>query len=229
MMTRRLITLVVAFALLWPAAARAQGDVLDWLGQLSGPGPYKSYPNPWPHSFFVRLFCVTEANGRHDVDTCIDDTDENIKIVVDADYGFTTSRNSRFNDVAAALEPFNDSLINVNLFDVNYSYRISPMLDVGIGVGTMIFSGDGFNNLTRVTLTPFRISFVPLGYFSGKTGQKWGRVLRIKYSNRRIIGDLSAADFGSTKSTFVTHGEFNQAVEISLDFWPFISGWVRKK
>ena len=31
----------------------------------------------------MRLFCVKDTNGRHGVDTCIDDTSDDIKIVVE--------------------------------------------------------------------------------------------------------------------------------------------------
>jgi hypothetical protein len=103
-----------------------------------------------------------------------------------------------------------------------YSYRVSPLLDLGVGIGTYTYSGNGFENQTRLTVTPFQLSFVPLGYFGGDAGKKWGRVLRLKYANHRVIGDLLGSDFGS-KSTYVNRGGFNQSLSVSLDFWSFIA------
>jgi hypothetical protein len=218
-MTRARLVMLVVLCAFWPTHAFAQIDPIEWLQDGSGPGPYRNVGR----GFFVRLFCVKEdPNGRHRVDTCIADTDDSIKIVVEAQYAFVSTENPRFNDAPALTDPFNNSPINVNRFDVMYSYRVSPLLDLGVGIGTYTYSGNGFENQTRLTVTPFQLSFVPLGYFGGDTGKKWGRVLRLKYANHRVIGDLLGSDYGS-KSTYVSRGGFNQSLSVSLDFWSFIA------
>ena len=156
------------------------------------------------------------------MDTCIDDTDPSIKIVVDAQYGHMTDQNVRFNDPVAVLEPLNSASIDLNTFDLGYSYRLSPLLDVGVAIGSYTYSGEGFSTTSRLTLTPIRISFVPLGFFQGDMSKKWGRVLRVKYINRRIVGDLSASDFGS-KGSYLVRGEFSQGISIGFDFYAFIA------
>jgi len=169
------------------------------------------------------VFCVKEAGGtRHRVDTCVDDSDDSIRIVVDAQYAHITSHNPRFTDPVAVLEPLNSASITIDTFDLSYSYRVSPLLDVGVAVGSYTYSGEGFSNRSLLTWSPVRISFVPLGFLQGDQGKKWGRVLRLKYINRRLVGDNSAADFGS-RGSYLVRGEFSQGISVGLDFYAFIA------
>jgi hypothetical protein len=215
-MTKARLLLLFVLCAAWPEGAFAQIDWVDWAQPGSGPGPYRGF------GFFARVMCVKEDGARHRVDTCVDDTDDSIKIVVDAQYGHLTSQNPRFNDPVAVLEPLNTASITINTFDFNYSYRLSPLLDVGVGLGSYTYSGEGFSTTSRLTFTPIRISFVPLGFFRGEKGKKWGRVVRIKYFNRRLVGDTSASDFGS-KGSYLVRGEFSQGITIGWDFYAFIA------
>jgi hypothetical protein len=214
-MTKARLLVLFVLCAAWPQHAFAQLDWVDWAQPGSGPGPYHGF------GFFTRVLCVKEDGARHRVDTCIDDTDESIKIVFDAQYGHMTTHNPRFNDPVAVLEPLNNSPIDLNTFDFSYSYRVSPLLDLGVAIGSYTYSGEGFSSTSRLTLTPIRISFVPLGFLQGDS-KKWGRVLRVKYFNRRIVGDIVAADFGS-KGSYVVRGEFNQGISVSADFYAFIA------
>jgi hypothetical protein len=209
------LLLLVGLCLVWPAHAFAQFDPVEWGQPGSGPGPFHGF------GFFTRVFCVKEDGARHRVDTCIADTDDSIKIVVDAQYGHISSSNPRFNDPVAVLEPLNNASVDINTFDLSYSYRVSPLLDLGVAIGSYTYSGEGFSTTSRLTLTPVRISFVPLGFLQGDA-KKWGRVLRVKYFNRRIVGDLSASDFGS-KGSYLVRGEFSQGISVGLDFYAFIA------
>lgn len=212
-MTRARLTLLIALFAMWPAGAYAQSDFIDWLDSLSGPGPFHG------SSVHVRLFCaVDNGRGGHDRSTCISDTDEKIKAVFEADVAWATSGdNPRFADT-----PKDTQTVHMTRFGVTYSYRVSPMLDVGIGGGAMVFSGDGFDAQTHPTFTPFTVTFVPLGLMrSSPRATKWGRVLRIKYSERYIMGDIGAADFHSL-STYVKHGEFNRGLGVGFDIGSFL-------
>jgi hypothetical protein len=214
-MTKARLLILLVLCAVWPTRAFAQIDAIDWLQPGSGPGPYGGF------GFFARVLCVKEDGARHRVDTCVDDGDDSIKIVVDAQYGHLTSSNPRFNDPVAVLEPLNTASITINTFDFSYSYRLSPLFDVGVAIGSYTYSGEGFSTTSRLTLTPVRISFVPLGFLQGDA-KKWGRVLRLKYYNRRIVGDTLASDFGS-KGSYVVRGEFSQGMSVGLDFYAFIA------
>jgi hypothetical protein len=215
-MTRRLlVALVAACALLLPVRASAQSDILDWLEQLSGPGPF--------HGYFMsassRVFCTIDDGGGTVARWCFDDTSDKIRSVMTAEFAFASSdSNIRFAD--ATTEAQNTLPVHATRVLVNYQYRFHPMVDLGVGVGAIIFSGEDFTNQTHPVLTPLTLTFTPLGFLKGDHA-KWGRVLRIKYSERFILGDIRAADFHSLVSKYVKNGEWNSGISIGVDFWPF--------
>jgi hypothetical protein len=228
----RLLFLAVLCAV-WPATARAQWDFSDWAQPGSGPGPYRSN-----FGLFTRLFCVTENRENqaaalrnekpkgptHQPALCFDDTEDAIKdpikAVVDVEYGHASSNNPRFTDPVALAEALNNSPVTVNTLDVSYSYRVSPYIDVGVAIGSLSFSGQGFETQSHLTLTPIRVTIAPLAFLQGdKKARAVGRILRIKYYNRRIVGDVLATDFGS-KGSYVQHGEFNQGIFVGIDVLP---------
>jgi hypothetical protein len=220
-MTRPRLVVLVALMALWPAGASAQSDFIDWLAQLSGPGPFHGYFQ----SFNMRVVCAKDNDqGTHDIATCISDTDEKIKAVLEMNVAWASSGddNVRFVD-ARPDDPLNKLPVNLFRIGATYSYRVSSMLDVGIGVGAFVFSGEGFTHQTHAFLTPLSVSFVPFGLLRGPTAAKWGRVLRIKYAERYIMGDLNAVQDFHALSSYLKHGEFNPAISIGLDFWSFLA------
>jgi hypothetical protein len=52
-------------------------------------------------------------------------------------------------------------------------------------------------------------------------------VLRIRYWNRRIVGDILASNFNS-QANYVQRGEFNQGLSVAIDAWSFI-GFYRDR
>jgi hypothetical protein len=214
-----LVALVAGCALLLPVQASAQSEILDWLEQLSGPGPFHGYLM----SAHSRVFCTVKDGDDTRAQWCFDDTGDKIKSVMTAEFAFASSdSNIRFSD--ATTEAQNTLPVHATRVLVSYQYRFHPMLDLGVGVGAIVFSGDDFANQTHPVLTPLTMTFTPLGFMRGEHA-KWGRVLRLKYSERFILGDIRAADFHSLVSKYVKNGEWNTGISISLDFWPFI---VRK-
>ncbi len=211
-MTRvRLIVLVGLFALCCPAGAYAQSDFLDWLDSLSGPGPFQGF------TVGMRTVCARDNAGKLDTGWCIADTDPNIKTVMNVEFGWaTTGKQLRFSDAPG------DAPVHASRLNVTYMYRVSPMLDVGVGIGGLMLSGDGFTNQLHPIFTPATVTFTPFGMLRGPTSAKWGRVLRIKFSDRYIFGDLKAVDFGSV-SSYLRHGEFNPSFGIGVDFWSFFA------
>ena len=207
----RLAVLLVACAL-WPASARAQSDFIDWLAEFSGPGPFQGF------TVSTRTICARDNAGTLETRWCINDTDPNIKTVMNVEFGWgTTGSQARFTDTPADIGVIHASRVNVT-----YMYRVGPMLDVGVGVGALFFSGDGFSTQAHPIFTPATVTFTPLGVLRGPTSSKWGRVLRIKFSDRYVFGDLKAADFRSP-SAYLRRGEFNPGFGIGLDFWSFLS------
>ena len=122
---------------------------------------------------------------------------------------------------AAAGDPNNRTPVNTSRFLINYYYRFSPMLDVGVGGGAFIFTGDGFDNQAHPVLTPIALTFTPLGFLHGEKSAKWGRVVRVKFDEKYVLGDINSLDFRSP-SGYLKHGEMNRGVSVGVDLWSFI-------
>jgi hypothetical protein len=209
-----LIVLVALCALARPATAFAEIGFIDWLEQFSGPGPFHSYLR----SIGARVLCTYDEGDTHRAGTCLSDVDPKIKTVLTVQYAWASSHdNARFETV----DPNNRTPVNTSRVLVNYYYRFSPMLDVGVGGGAFIFTGDGFDNQAHAVLTPIALTFTPLGFLHGEKSAKWGRLVRVKFDEKYVVGDISSLDFHSPAG-YLKHGEMNRGVSVGLDFWSFL-------
>jgi len=196
------------------SVARAESDWWDIIEGFSGPGPFKGV------TFGQRLFCVKENEGgrSHSVASCMSDVDDKIRVLVNAEFGvYSSGDNYRFADI------LNDKR-SVRLWRLHstYYYRVSPLLDIGAGGGVIIFTGDGFNGQSHPVVTPVEAVFVPLGFIrSSPHATKWGRLLRLHFSESWVFGDIKAADFGSP-SNYLRTGEFNRKFGIGVDIGSLI-------
>jgi hypothetical protein len=212
-----LIGLVAVCALMRPASAFAQTDFLDWLEGLSGPGPF--------HGYFMsvnsRVLCSINDGGKRSVDWwCGNDTDQRIKTVLGVEVAWPDSdSNPRFADATTELQ--NNGRVRATRVLVNYYYRFNSMLDVGVGAGWFNFTGADFQNQVHPILTPLTLTFTPLGFIHDEKYAKWGRLIRVKFSERYLLGDIRAQDFDSNISKYFKSGEFNRGVSVGVDFWPF--------
>jgi len=205
---------LVLMLLAMPTVAHAESDWWDFIEGFSGPGPFKGV------TFGERVFCVKETDTRgFGVGTCISDVDERIKALVNAEFGYYTSGDKpRFADT-----PWDTRMVNLWRIHATYFYRVSPLLDLGAGAGVMIFTGEGFDSQSHFVVTPLSLVFTPLGFIrSSPKATKWGRLLRVNFSENYVPGDIKASDFNST-SSYATHGEFNRKFGIGVDIGPFIS------
>jgi hypothetical protein len=212
-----LFVTVLVCALGRPVGAYAQSDFIDWLESFSGPGPFHTY---YPLSIGGRILCGYDEGTGHRVGTCLSDVAPNIKTVLTAEYAWASSHNNeRFGGVTT--DPLNTSPVNTSRVLVTLSYRLSPMFDIGVGGGAMVFTGDGFDNQTHAVLTPLAVTFTPFGYLRDRQLVKWGRVIRVKFAEKYVLGDISAADFHSP-ATYLRHGELNPEFRVGFDFWSFL-------
>ena len=221
-MTRARTVLLLMLLVARPAAAFAQTDILDWLAEFSGPGPFHGHVG---QSISLRALCIKDdGQGNLRATTCFfDDFDQRIKLLVGVTFSWTSSdEHGRFSNTTAT-DSLNSLPINASRIEVTYSYRVSPMLDVGIAGGALFFTGDGFSNQVHPIITPVQMTFVPLGILRKGAGLKWGRVLKLQFADRYALGDINAkADFGSTAS-YLTHGEFNPSFSIGVDVLPLFA------
>jgi hypothetical protein len=214
------VVLVALCALARPTSVFAQSDIIDWLESLSGPGPF--------HGYFMsvssRAFCSVDegrGQGQRIKWWCADDSDRRIKQVVEAEFAFTSSdSHTRFQD--ALSEAQNTQPVHATRVIGNYYYRFHPMLDLGVGAGVIVFSGDDFTNQVHPILSPLTLKFTPFGFLHGDKSLRWGRVFRVEFAERFILGDIRAADFHSFVSTYVKQGEWNRQLSLAVDFWPVL-------
>ena len=202
-----------------PRPAYAQSDFWDWIESFSGPGPFHGSF----HSVNSRLLCTESTGGTHTVNWwCGDDTRPNIRTVLSAEVAWPDSdSNPRFADAVSELQ--NNGKVRATRFVVNYSYRFHPMIDLGVGAGVLVFSGDDFRNQSHPVVSPLTLTFTPLGFLHGDGNvARWGRLIRIKYAERYVMGDIRAQDFNSLKSTYFKSGEWNTNISVMVDFWPFV-------
>jgi hypothetical protein len=164
----RVIALIV-LCTVRPSGAFGQ-DILDWLNSFSGPGPFHGH---FGQSVSLRAMCIKDDGGdSHRATTCLlDDMDEKIKVLIGVTFSWTSSHdNARFSTAAAA-DTFNSLPVNASRIEATYSYRVSPMLDVGVGAGALVFTGDGFSNQLHPIITPVQMTFVPLGFLRKGAGE----------------------------------------------------------
>ncbi|HUK36111.1 MAG TPA: hypothetical protein VLV86_19475 [Vicinamibacterales bacterium] len=218
-MKRALFLAVAALcALARPATVYAQSDFIDWLESLSGPGPFHGYFT----SVGSRVFCtMDDGSGQMIKWWCADDSSPKVKNVVAVDFAWSTSGDhTRFSDATA--EAQNTLPVHASRILANYYYRFHPMVDLGVGAGVIVFSGDDFSKQVHPILSPLTLSFTPFGFLHGEQSIRWGRVLKLEFSERYILGDIRAADFGSSLSTYLKQGEFNSNFSVAVDFWPVL-------
>lgn len=213
-----LIVAALVCVLARPSSALAQSDFIDWLEGFSGPGPFHTY---YPLSVGVRVLCGYGDRNGHRVSTCLSDVDPKIKTLLTAEYAWASSHdNERF--VGASGDPLNTRPVNSSRILVNFYYRLSPMFDIGAGGGAFIFTGDGFENQMHPILTPLALTMTPFGFVRSEKWAKWGRVIRVKFAEKYVLGDITAADFHSP-ANYLRHGELNSEFRLGFDFWPFLS------
>jgi hypothetical protein len=205
-------------ALARPTTVFAQSDIIDWLESLSGPGPFHGYFT----SVGSRAFCTVDEGGGQTIRWwCPDDSDRRIKSVVAAEFAWGSSDDhTRFSD--ATSEPQNTLPVHATRVLANYYYRFHPMLDLGVGAGVVVFSGDDFSKQVHPILSPLTLTFTPFGFLHDEKNIRWGRVFKVQFSERYILGDIRAADFHSLASTYLKQGEFNRNIAIAVDFWPVL-------
>lgn len=214
-MKRMRLCLFGLLFLAFPAVAHAESDWWDFLEGLSGPGPFKGV------TFGQRVLCIKEDDRArtHTATSCMSDVDDNIRALVNVEFGFYTSGDRpRFSDT-----PNDRATVHLWRLHSTYYLRVSPILDIGAGGGVYIFTGGGFDHQTHPIVTPVEAILVPLGFIrSSPRATKLGRLLRLHFSQSWVFGDIKAADFGSL-STYLRTGEFNRKFGIGVDIGSLIS------
>jgi hypothetical protein len=195
-MTRRRLAVLILALMLWPAAARAQGDVLDWLGQLSGPGPFHNKGKGYDANIFcfpVRLNCWVN-DGVDEID---DSGKSDAKLILRFGNTFaTTGFQQVFQD-----DPTDKRDVSQKTASFVLMYRANRIVDVGGGVHFVWFSSDD-------TVKPFSFS---------RRGKFVRRLIHLDAEMIWYSDGFSAANFNNTTSKFSVSSEYQNRLSLGID------------
>jgi len=220
------IVAVVVFAG-WPAGAYAASDILGFLGELSGPGP-------WKINFAgveERLWCQPTAAASADSQKqkfadCLLDRPDKTRAVVSfqatwAGTGVTQLFKDDPSDVREARE---------FTMSVAYMYRVSSFFQVGAGASFMHFySGDAPDKsvnpspnpdfgFTRLGLIPARVTLTPFGTLGSSNREKAVyRLVSLQFETTWIPQGFSGSDFNNSKTAYKVGGDYQTRAVVILD------------
>ncbi len=216
----RSCVLVIAMGLMlgWPSAARAESDILGWLGELSGPGPFKIYGL----GAEVHVWCPSLPSAQNDAflqkwGNCILENADKVRPVT---VSFQASRAK-----TGASQLFKDDPTDLrNVYEDTYSgllmFRANKMIDIGFGASAIHFSGDADDakgttsfGFWRFGLTPARVVYTPLGKMSGT----YSRVFHLQVESLLITGGFQGTDFGNSKTAYKSSAEFQTRLHFLID------------
>lgn len=175
------ITSLVVIALL-VSSRPAQAKIIDWLEQLSGPGPFGTRG-----SVLVSGGCVQPDLPRLGIDSTTPAT---------TPCWFFDLR--RFH--ADADEFFN--AVNAEAYDFGATFQVRRPIELGFGMGFIRFSSNGVNT-TKVTTTPLRVVVKPLLFVPKLQDKKWAGFLKYYVRESVIWGRLTQDDFGISAARHV--------------------------
>lgn len=233
------------FLFMRPAPAHAW---FDWIDQLSGPGPFQGLDFQW------RVACIADPNVQSTADRkdpgtsslrSLDSFDGGAKVVAGI-FGAGCLGQHKVHPVAslnfrvARLWSMNNNLqyagggegptVNMWQFEPSFSTFVddAKVVELTVGMGTSVLSGDGFNSMTRLYFRPVMLTITPGGRLPRKDGQgnssagrSFSRALSISTGLFYMPKGFDAEDFGAVPGTFHTDKELLLTAAVSLDLSRF--------
>ena len=183
------------------SAQPTEAGIIDWLEELSGPGPFS---NPFGFGPTATI-CPTRdsLNGR------------------------TYSPNNWFPCYYAEYHRFrtveDDNFfprVSANFVDFGFTIEVRPQIEIGAGLGWIDFdSGD--QSTTRFSITLVRVAVQPLHFVNGLSGtdlrSRIAGALKVYVRETLIPGTLTGADFGAS-SEFRARNDKITSMGLLIDF-----------
>lgn len=226
-MTRRCVTaLLLALVVMRPIGAHAQSDVIDWLNQLSGPGPFNTFVKGVGKGYDINALCLPISvswdcylnDGVSDTTTAGNDAKWILR------FGNTfasTGTQPLFQD-----DPNDKRNVAARTISTIFMYRANRIVDVGAGFRWVTYSTSDAPvfSFTRTGYVPVSIRVTPLGLLNAPDRFKWPA--RWKYLNRLVHFDaewirytegFSGTDFNNTVTKFSVGPEYQARLGYLID------------
>jgi hypothetical protein len=226
----RVLVLVALISALLPTEAAAQRGFREWLEKLSGPGPFVGYVWSLP------LYCVPV--GPPKPGETVEQSQVGLKLPpfitwdcwyehpdrkrVTFVYEFTigdlvSSENTHVYDPVAGV----GTEVRASKWLVAADLRVQRWLDLGLGLGSITFKGDRFDEFSCLVLQPLRVHVRPLALMRYDRRGSWREFLTFSV----VTNSLATArdsDFNATKTDFSTGQEFNTSFALTVDLLKLI-------
>jgi len=230
------LTMTVACLLAWSLQGGTAAAAEGWLDRLSGPGPFAAEWGRGPFTF--RLLCWRDDGGSISFEPAILEGGECVKALpsgravkpgdlrayLQARYThWVSTRNDLFRDVTRA----DEDLHKVKLDSTEFTFFVHAgrAIDVGVGLGIEVFSGNAFDTFRRVSVKPLDVSITPI---AAVTDSKWGRVLEVTVNTRAFTEAMSERDFCRDQfcrgiRAFSSQGEYTWSAALTINAGVFIT------
>ena len=196
----RLVCLTVA--LLAGGWRAAEAGLIDWMEELSGPGPFTGFGGVTATICDFRKLPGVLPLGQK-------------KPCFFFDYRYLQTRekddSSEFGRVRA------------HVLDFGVSWQLYRFIELGVGGGTILF--DGSENPAKPTLTAARLAIKPLllmtpsdCWEAHQTWAKWAGVVKLYVKEGVILHNVDADDFGVAPGASTFNIDFDKVTSIGLMF-----------
>lgn len=214
--------LMLATALVVMAPRTADAGLLEWLGRLSGPGPFwgldanvclKSFPleererdrKDMVPMATIRLSCPgARLEQRH------------ISWYVNFGWALASENPLDYTGVDVSDKSQRVWLLKLG---TSWDLTLTPSVDVGVGGGLLHFGGERFDGFTRPYIEPARVAIRPLLLRRWRDPKKTERDGWLLVSASWIIhlGTLDGPSFGAPFDTYRTYNENNWTAGLTVD------------
>jgi hypothetical protein len=115
--------------------------------------------------------------------------------------------------------------VNMWQFEPSFSTFVddAKIVELTIGMGASVLSGDGFNSMTRLYFRPVMLTITPGGRLprNSSAGRSVARALSVSTGIFYMPKGFDAEDFGAVPGTFHTDKELLLTAAVSLDLSRF--------
>jgi hypothetical protein len=204
-MKQLLVIAALAFGGVVASPAPASASLMDWLQELSGPGPFHAKSanvilDACPSGPFVPKG-QTNTHGifASDYDELPGVSKPVICVFID----------NRWLQNDGPTDNFGAGLVDVFTFEAGASVRVHRAISVGLGIGRIRFKSEAGGEPARLLVTAPRVVLKPAVLFGSakfwddrSTGVKiLASLLKLYVKNNIIAGTLTGADFGLAPGT----------------------------